>query len=71
LLCSSFILIKISSVIADEEKQIKNGKRTAEGEEEGEMTAERYIYVPENEEATEFSFCFSHRSAWQAYISSG
>jgi len=37
----------------------------------GEMMAERYIYVPENEEATEFSFCFSHRSAWQAYISSG
>jgi len=69
LLCSSFILIKISSAIADEEKQMKMERELQKRR--GEMMAERYIYVPENEEATEFSFCFSHRSAWQAYISSG
>jgi hypothetical protein len=52
LLCSSFALFKTSSAIADEERHIKNGKKSAE-EEEGKMMAERCIYVPENEEGTE------------------
>jgi hypothetical protein len=71
----ALILFTISSVIADEEKQIKSGKGTAEegwvGWGAGAMMAERYIYVPANEEATEFSFCVSHRSHGRLILASG